>query len=251
MIKMKARAMGNRMRGIFSVLLLLASSQPADSNDRSHQDQDLTSAKTQRRNEHSKIYKGYGSENLRKLAAQAKVGDEVFLSQVCAMSGGMPDAPPFILFNFLRDLSCDVDAVVSGVIKDRTSFLTDDEQYVFTDYTLTIEEVFKDDSASPIEVHSDIVVTRPCGTITLDGRKVVVTSVTLNSFDQGSRYVLFLTRVPDAGTYSALNSPSGFELRDGHVLKTTEVFLGMESENDASSFLTALRIAAGSCSKKQ
>lgn len=248
---MKARAMGNRMRRVFLVLLLLASSEPADSKHRFRQDQDLTSTKTQRRNEHSKLYKGYGSGNLRKLAAQARVGDEVFSSQVCSMTMGMPYPPLFNLFDFLKGLSCDADAVVSGVIKDKASFLTDDEQYVFTDYTLTIEEVFKDDFASPIEMHSDIVVTRPCGTITLDGRKVGVTDVVMSSFDRGSRYVLLLKRVPDAGTYSALSSHSGFELREGHVLKTTKVYLGMESEDDASGFLTALRIAAAPCSKKQ
>lgn len=249
--QMKATARHSRIRGLFLFLLLLAVSQPANSRHRFHQDQDSTSAKTQRRHEHSKLYKGRGAGNLRELAARAKAGDELFSSQVCSMTVGMEYPPLFNLLNFLRGLSCDADAVVSGVIKDKASFLTDDEQYVFTDYTLTIEEVFKDDLASPIEMHTDIVVTRPCGTITLDGRKVGVTDVVMSSFDLGSRYVLLLKKVPEAGTYSALTSHSGFELRDSKVLKTTEVYLGMEADDDASGFLTALRIAAGSCSKKK
>ena len=248
---MKTGSMGNRMRGVFLGLLLLVLSQPADSSHCLAQDQDSTNTTTQRRHEHSNLYKGRGTGNLRRLAAKAKVGDELFSSQVCSMTVGLPYPPLFNLFDFLRGLSCEADAVVSGVIKDKASFLTDDEQYVFTDYTLTIEEVFKDDLVSPLEMRSDIVVTRPCGTITLDGRKVGVTDVTVSSFDLGSRYVLLLKRVPDAGTYSALTSQSGFELRDGKVLKTTEVYLGMESKDDASGFLTALRIAAGSCAKKQ
>ena len=179
------------------------------------------------------------------------MGDEIFSSQVCSMTVGLPYPPLFNLFDFLKGISCEADAVVSGVIKDKASFLTDDEQYVFTDYTLTVEEVFKDDLTSPIEMHGDIIVTRPCGAITIDGRKVGVTDVVMKSLDKDGRYVLLLKRVPDAGTYSALSSHSGFELRDGRVIKTTEVYIGMETEDDASGFLTALRIAAGSCSKKK
>lgn len=249
--QMKATARYSRMRGLFLFLLLLAVSQPANSRQRLLQDQDLTSAKTQRRLEHSKLYNGRGTGNLRELAARAKVGDELFSSQACAMTMGLQYPPLFNLFDFLRGISCDADAVVSGAIKDKASFLTDDEQYVFTDYTLTVEEVIKDDLESPIEMHGDIVVTRPCGTITLDGRKVGVTDVVMKLLDKDGRYVLLLKKVRDAGTYSALTSHSGFELRDGRVIKTTEAYLGMETDDDASGFLTALRIAAGSCSKKK
>jgi hypothetical protein len=248
---MKVSTISNRVRLVILVLLLLASTQPTHARQRVAQDHNSPDAKNQRRHEHSKLYAGRGTGNLRKLAAEAEVGDEIFSSQVCSMTVGLPYPPLFNLFDFLKGISCEADAVVSGVIKDKASFLTDDEQYVFTDYTLTVEEVFKDDLTSPIEMHSEIVVTRPCGTITIDGRKVGVTDVVMKSLEKDGRYVLLLKRVPDAGTYSALTSHSGFELRDGRVIKATEVHLGMETEDDASGFLTALRIAAGSCSKKK
>jgi hypothetical protein len=230
---------------MFVVLLLLGLTRTADSNYRFHQDQGPTQAQIQRRQEHSNLYNGHGSFNLRELAAKTKPGEEVFVSQVCSMTAVMPDAPPFDLFSFLSGLSCNADAIVIGVIRDKASFLTDDDRYVFTDYTLTVDEVLKDDSVFPIELRSDIVVTRPCGTITLEGRTVRVTDVAVASFEQGRRYVLLLKRIPNAGTYGALSSQSGFELRDGQVLKTTEVFLGMESQNGEADFLSKLRIAAG------
>jgi hypothetical protein len=160
--------MGNPLRIRSVVLFLLALSQLGTTSHPLYQEQYWTrKSQIHRRNEHNELYRGYGSANLRELAAKAKEGEEVSLSQVCAMTVEMPDAPSFSLYNFLVGLACQADAIVSGVIIDQASFLTEDERYVFTDYTLKVDEIFKDDLAAPIEPHREIVFTRSCGTIIL------------------------------------------------------------------------------------
>lgn len=43
-------------------------------------------------------------------------------------------APPFNLTEFLRNMTCDADAVFIGQVKDKVSQLTENGEFTFTDY---------------------------------------------------------------------------------------------------------------------
>jgi hypothetical protein len=180
---------------------------------------------------HSKLYKEYKPDvNLRALAESSHEDVEVV--------NGIPQkafnssSPPFNLQDFLRDLASKSDAVVIGAVNKKTSFLTADENFVFSDYELDVEEILKDNSAQPINVKS-ITVTRPGGAVVLGRRMVRATDQSLEPLVPGNRYLLFLEFIPDTGAYKAFNSKGSFLLDGDKVVKLTHEDLPYEMETGA------------------
>jgi hypothetical protein len=52
------------------------------------------------------------------------------------------------LDEFLRVSVCSADAVVVGIVKNKSSQLTDDGTFIFTDYEMTVEEILKNNSSA-------------------------------------------------------------------------------------------------------
>src|SRR5207253_2143463 len=87
---------------------------------------------------------------------------------------GDPDSPLMTSTQYLKILSCKADAVVIGQIKNKTAHMTDDEEYIYSEYPLMVAEVLKNNPSAPIQVEKVIEVTRPGGIIELDGRRIRV-----------------------------------------------------------------------------
>jgi len=108
----------------------------------------------------------------------------------------------------LENLTCQNDLTVLGTLKDGTSHPTTDNGYIYTDWNLTVNEVLKNNSKSPIQVGQTIVVTHAGGTLEIAGRHVHA-ETDAPQFQPGNEVLLYLRYLPDSGTYS-LSSPSGF-----------------------------------------
>jgi hypothetical protein len=55
---------------------------------------------------------------------------------------------PFNLPEFLRKMTCDADAVLIGQVRDKVSQLTENREFIFTDYEVTVEEILKNNAES-------------------------------------------------------------------------------------------------------
>jgi hypothetical protein len=53
---------------------------------------------------------------------------------------------------FITDLTCKADAIVTEMVLDDQSFLSDDQEWVFTDYVVQVDEVVKDNPLRPISI---------------------------------------------------------------------------------------------------
>lgn len=154
---------------------------------------------------------------------------------------------------FLKGIACDADAVVTGVLKDKSSQLTETGDAVFTDFEMTIDEVVKNNLATPIQPDGNITVTRLGGAISLNGKTIRVKVSSFKPFEIGRRYLLFLRYIPATGSYKAFSNGS-FQLDDGKVVRLTNRALwdSLESEKEATAFINEARAAAnatGQCTE--
>jgi hypothetical protein len=118
-------------------------------------------------------------------------------------------------------MACTADAVIRGNVLDEVSNLTDDETFVLTDATISVEEILKDNALAPIPRGSTVIVTRPGGTIMLGGHKLTARYAEFKEFRIGGQYLLFLKYFPKTGAFVA-SGPGSFDVRGQKVFKLTE-----------------------------
>ena len=117
---------------------------------------------TEKQKEHSKLYKYYNiAHNGKKLVDRGKGIHDV------RVVIGEPLSNPFqdLLTpqEFLHQLSCKSDAVVIVKVVDKESQLTEDEDFLFSDYSVKVIELLKNNEKDSIDLDSVLTVTRPGG----------------------------------------------------------------------------------------
>lgn len=175
------------------------------------------------------------------VAAARDAGARMVKSVVFVGSGELLTDPetPESYFHSLRNAS---DAVIRGRVKNRTSQITEDDGFVFTDYDVLVAEVFKDNSIATIETGGRITVTRPGGKVLVDG--VIVKAIDeaceplpTNDHD----VVLFLKFIPETGAYKVTQPTGGFELAGPILRPLTGVMFPPNVLRSGDSFLNTLR----------
>ena len=201
---------------------------------------------TEKQKEHSKLYKEYKVGKKLREVAEETPGTEVGVIKGIREKTFNPDSAPFDLHSFLKNLTCDADAIVIGVIKDQSSQLTEDEDFVFTDYKMSVEQILKDNASSPIQLTSGLTISRPGGIVQLNNKRVRALDESLEPLSIGHRYVLFLKHIPATGSYKAFDSYGSFQLSDKKILKLTKESLPrkLETGNDAGSLFSEIRNAS-------
>jgi|SRR5262245_6918458 len=177
-----------------------------------------TGVLTEKQKHHSKLYKEYRRD--RKIPELAAEYDFDFgITIGTGLPGGMPGVPPPTFSERITKLTCDSDAIVVGEVKSKSSQLTEDQDFIFTDYELNVEEVIKNNAPDPVTPSTEITVSTPGGKIQLNNRIVEATDLSLPPLVIGERYLLFLKSTSIAGGYKAVNKESRFHLTDGSVAK--------------------------------
>ncbi len=147
---------------------------------------------TERQKKHSKLYKGSGmGENLSEVAR--KDGSARVIVESSPSFSSREPTPT--LGQSLNELACTEDAIVVGKVKSKASQLTEEEDFVFTDYELSVEEVIKNNPSAQIGAYTEITITRPGGVVLLDGRVISADVAAYNPFKVGSRYITFLNYI--------------------------------------------------------
>ena len=111
-------------------------------------------------------------------------------------------------------MSSRADAVVIGTLKNKSSLLTDDGEFLFTDYVVVVNSVAKSPS---IAQNREIIVTRAGGEILLNGRTVRAIDPFFKPFQLGQSYILFLKLVPETGAFKA-DAAGSFRIVGGKVM---------------------------------
>lgn len=200
---------------------------------------------TDKQKKHAKLFKGYSDvthgKRIRDLVTEK--GDVDVTREV----GDMLVPASFTLNAYLENLTCKADAVVVGVVKSKSSQVTEDGTFIFTDYELTADEVIKNNAAVPLQPNSNITVTRSGGAVKINGHTARATDFSQRPLKVGERYVLFLRFVPDTGAYMYLSNwgDDSFQISGSHVsqVSATPLPLGTGRTSDLTSFLDKTRNA--------
>ena len=201
---------------------------------------------TERQREHSRLFKGYGTGKKLK-----DIGAEIPTGVIVKRGPGIPvgeDGPPQPLAGFLQVLACNSDAVIVGVVKDKSSQLTEDGEFTFTDYELTVEQVIKDNKLSHLEPNVLLTLTRPGGRIQLSGHVIEAEDARFKPLTKGQRYVLFLKFIPQTGAYTSVNSMSTYGLGQINIRIESDEAIRSDLQNEPSStFTTKISAAVADC----
>ncbi|HEY0006664.1 MAG TPA: hypothetical protein VGB17_17915 [Pyrinomonadaceae bacterium] len=193
-----------------------------------------------------KQYEYRKAKKLSSLTGNDTVGVEIGIPNIPSS----PSPPTFSLYEFLKSLSCQADAIVVGAVKSKSAQLTEDETFIFTDYEVRVEEIIKNNVAAAIQVKGELTLARPGGVVSLNGRTIYALDRSFKPLELGGRYLLFLQFIPSTGAYKQLNSKGSYQIKEGNKrIKLTNEPLPSELENgdDVDSFLNELRHANNSC----
>lgn len=156
-------------------------------------------------------------------------------------------------FEFMERMACDSDAVVLGMIENRSSQLTETGDFIFTDYDIKVEEVLKNNSVAAIQSSETITVTRPGGAVSLNGQIYRVKDKSFRNLQPGKTYLLFLDFIPNTKAYQPVNSEGSFLIGENLVFRLTDepVPYTLENEKDGAAFINQVRAASANCSRKE
>jgi hypothetical protein len=192
---------------------------------------------TEKQKQHAKLFKHSGPK-LRDIV-ESQPGDIEVVDTVgysIRLPKEIPAKPVF------QSAVCNADAVVAGTILSKSSQLTEQENFVFTDYEVKVEEIIKNNSPSPIQTNT-ITATRDGGAVQLGNRTYRATKEDFEPPMIGHQYLFFLKFIPSTGSYLAYGNGT-FQLDDSKILAlgpASRKELAHSPANDSSSFLTEIR----------
>lgn len=202
---------------------------------------------TEKQKKHRKLMKVTAGPKLSDLAAKATgdvvVGVEEPL-KISTTDEELTHTPS------LQFTVCNPEVIVVGELKSESPQLTEDESFLFTEHTMVVEEVLKDNPVSPVQHGASLTVIREGGTGKVNGKTVRAVREGFRPFRGGQRYVLFLRYIPETGAYSAYPYGS-FKLAAGKVMPYGKMPQGVTA--DESGFLEEVRtiVNAGGCGSRQ
>lgn len=107
---------------------------------------------------------------------------------------------PFV--DDLAMLASKSDLIVVGKAGNSTSHMNDDKDFLYSDWTFTVEEVLKDNPAASAQPGASILVTRPGGKLQINGRMVYANCADFREYISGQEYLLYLGFIPETGAYA-------------------------------------------------
>jgi len=125
---------------------------------------------------------------------------------------------PRTLSEVVRDLSCGAGAVFIGTIQGAASFPIADGTFLFTDYTVVIQDVLRYGSAPSLRPGLGTVVTRLGGRVEIDGATRRAITGNLPLLQVGRQYLFFVKHLPVTRDFEA-NLPTSVFATDGSKVR--------------------------------
>lgn len=194
---------------------------------------------------HRKLFNGYSKhlpgESISDLIASHR-GRRTVLERNVYGRTWFPSDSPDVPGEYFARLAAECDAIVRGKAVHKTSQITEDDSFLFTDYEVIVFDVLKDNVAASIDKGSTISVTCAGGKIVVDNViiKAGGNSVAVLPIDAGD-LLLFLKYVPSGEGYQLANN-GAFEL-NGVAARPLAGLFNFDPSffEDETSFLGAIK----------
>ena len=124
-------------------------------------------------------------------------------------------------------------AIIRGTVINRRAILTDDKYGIYSEFSISISEIFKDDP-NLFRINQVVTVSRPGGAVRLSSGKIHRYTISSQNYpQQGKEYILFLNR-NEEGDFSIL---TGYEV-GGAVVQPLDGKRGSKHKEDQLQFDT-------------
>ena len=178
---------------------------------------------SERQRAHSKLYSHYAQvksdKTISSLISQAQSIGKSKIVETGIFVGLEEVLPETTAEKYFAELANASDIVIRGTVKSKSSQITEDEAFIFSDYDIIVTEILRNDGAAPLNTGQAIVVTRPGGKVLLND--YIVKAID-HSFEMlpvnKNEVILFLKFIAETGAYQATSSNGCFEL-DGSKLR--------------------------------
>lgn len=196
---------------------------------------------TEKQRKHSKIIPPPRSS--RKLTDQpGDVEDIFYINSGTNFGGRMP--PPKA--EYFQRLGCLADTIVIARIISKDSQLTENQDFIFTDYDLEVGQVLKNNSNLDIQALRNITITVPGGSVITGGRRISIFTTRKTPLRMRGEYLLFLRHVPELETYKLANEKGIFGVLNGKII--IPGINSMESADSVGATAELIRGVANNCS---
>ena len=131
--------------------------------------------------------------------------------------GGSSPTGGFTLAQVFQKRACLADAIITGSTTNWVHHLSYSGSAVYADYDFVIGSILKDNKKASLLQGTDIVVTRPGGSLDLGQGSLKTVDFEDERFPHLQRnqtYLLFLRFIPQSGGYEAVDYFSTFSLRN-------------------------------------
>jgi hypothetical protein len=155
------------------------------------------------------------------------------------------------LLDSLAAAAAKSNAVIVGQVTSAQAYLNSDKSNVYSEFTIRVDEVLKNDSYVPLTTGNSIITARNGGRIRYPSGRVTLYFIAGEGMPRiGHRYVLFLSRDEQEQDYDIL---TGYELRAGCVALLDELTDGHPliayKGTDELAFLNEIRAAISNSGK--
>lgn len=123
-------------------------------------------------------------------------------------------------------------AIIRGTVINRRAILTDDKRGIYSEFSISVAEIFKDDP-NLFRINQVVTVSRPGGAVRLSSGKIHRYTISSQGYPQQGKDILFLNR-NEEGDFSIL---TGYEV-DGAVVQPLDGKRGSKNKEDQLQFDT-------------
>jgi len=168
---------------------------------------------------------------------------------------GLPD-PSITVQSFASSLACRADLVLVGTVKDKESQLMESKAFLFTEYDVSVDDIYKNNALAPVTIGGEITVVRPGGRAEINGKILKTSDASFLPLVVGTRVLLFLKYIVKTGTYDSADDflrKGSFQLRDNRLIALTRDpvpgFQSADPKLQTAALAEALAGISASCQK--
>jgi len=204
---------------------------------------------TEQQKKHSKLYTRPEDDSGRDLLAKGKDIDVIVTAPwVEAYTEGQTKPSQETL---IHKLTCDSDVIVQAKVLSKTSQLTEDRRFVFTDYSLELKEIIKSLPTPKLGTDVDIILTTPGGTVKVEGKRINVKVKTAKRLVIGDTYLFFLDFLADSDSFKVINGEGVFGISDNEVNRFSDIDPPYQVVSQSKiNFIGSIRTASQMCKEK-
>lgn len=154
---------------------------------------------------HSKLFKqnkyeyATGGKKLRELAKERKGNVDVG-----SLIGELIMPNSFDVEEYLQNISCKADAVVVGTVTGKSTQITEEGTFTFTEYQFSVSEILKNNYLHAININDELTIIRGGGALRIDGKLITAIDYSEFPLEKNGKYLLYLNFIPETNSYRSL-----------------------------------------------